>query len=77
MKSILLLANCYSPPELEPQIELFVEACSHHRYHEAPNNVTPGHLYYGRGGRALKKRVQVRRKTMLLRPGRTVVWDLC
>jgi len=67
MKNILLLENYYSPPELEDQIGLFVEHYNHHRYHEALNNVTPGDVYYGRDFQVLKKRAQVRRKTMLLR----------
>jgi len=67
MKNILLLENYYSPPELEDQIGLFVEHYNHHRYHEALNNVTPADVYYGRDFQVLKKRAQVRRKTMLSR----------
>jgi putative transposase len=67
MKNILLLENYYSPSELEHQIRLFVDHYNNHRYHEALNNVTPADVYYGRDSKVLQRRVQVKRRTMLMR----------
>ena len=67
MKNILLLENYYSPSELEHQIGLFVDHYNNHRYHEALNNVTPADVYYGRDNKVLQRRVQVKRRTMLMR----------
>lgn len=67
MKNILLLENYYSPSELEHQIRLFVDHYNNHRYHEALNNVTPADVYYGRDIKVLQRRVQVKRRTMLMR----------
>ena len=67
MKNILLLENYYSPSELEHQIGLFVDHYNNHRYHEALNNVTPADVYYGRDSKVLQRRVQVKRRTMLMR----------
>lgn len=67
MKNILLLENYYSPSELEHQIGLFVDHYNNHRYHEALNNVTPADVYYGRDNKVLQRRIQVKRRTMLMR----------
>ena len=67
MKNILLLENYYSPSELEHHIGLFVYHYNNHRYHEALNNVTPADVYYGRDSKVLQRRVQVKRRTMLMR----------
>jgi putative transposase len=67
MKNILLLENYYNPSELEHQIGLFVDHYNNHRYHEALNNVTPADVYYGRDNKVLQRRVQVKRRTMLMR----------
>ena len=67
MKNILLLENYYNPSELEHQIGLFVDHYNNHRYHEALNNVTPADVYYGRDSKVLQRRVQVKRRTMLMR----------
>jgi len=67
IKNILLLENYYSPSELEHQIGLFVDHYNNHRYHEALNNVTPADVYYGRDNKVLQRRVQVKRRTMLMR----------
>jgi transposase InsO family protein len=67
MKNILLLENYYSPSEPEHQIGLFVDHYNNHRYHEALNNVTPADVYYGRDNKVLQRRIQVKRRTMLMR----------
>jgi transposase InsO family protein len=67
MKNILLLENYYSPLELEHQVGLFVDHYNNHRYHEALDNVTPADMYYGRDSKVLQRRVQIKRKTMLMR----------
>jgi transposase InsO family protein len=67
MKNIILLDHYYSPPELENQIRIFVDYYNNNRYHEALNNVTPADVYYGRDLEVLKRRGQIKQKTMLLR----------
>jgi hypothetical protein len=69
MKNILLLENYYSPDELENQIGMFVDYYNNHRYHEALNNLTPADVYCGRDPEILKRRKQVKKKTMILRRG--------
>ena len=53
------------PSELREAIEAFVEFYNHQRYHEAPGNVTPADVYYGRGlAAALAGREEVKRRTL-------------
>jgi putative transposase len=67
MKNLILLDHYYSPSELVDQIRIFVDYYNHDRYHEALNNVTPADVYYGRDLKILKRREQIKQKTMLLR----------
>ena len=64
--NVLNLLTTYTP-ELEHQVGLFVDHYNNHRYHEALDNVTPADMYYGREGKVLRRRVQIKRKTMLMR----------
>lgn len=67
LKNILLLENYYNPSELEEQIRFFVEYYNNQRYHEALNNVTPAHVYFGRDREILRQRARIKEETMLLR----------
>ncbi len=71
MKNLILLDHYYSPSELEDQINIFVDYYNHDRYHEALENVSPADVYYGRNFEVLKRRKQIKQKTILLRRKQT------
>ena len=64
MKNIVKLQYYYCPSELEEAIESWVNYYNSERYHESLGNLTPDDVYYGRGEEILKRRQEIKKKTM-------------
>jgi putative transposase len=64
MKSVITLANYYSPEALEREIASFVDHYNNDRYHESLGNVTPADVYHGRAEEIAAERERIKRRTM-------------
>jgi transposase InsO family protein len=64
MENQILLENYYPPGQLELSIGEFVKYYNNHRYHESLDNLTPADVYFGRGPALLKRRENIKRKTI-------------
>jgi transposase InsO family protein len=67
IKAVVKLQHYYCPQELETAIGQFVDFYNNRRYHESLNNLTPNDVYFGRGEQILKKRADIKAKTLKLR----------
>jgi len=67
MKNVIKLENYYSPDQLRSQMEAFIDYYNNRRYHESLNNLTPADVYFGRSEQILKKRREVKQRTLRLR----------
>jgi putative transposase len=64
LKNRILLENYYLPGDLEAEIDAFVTAYNHLRYHESLSNLTPADVYFGHGPTILMKRERIKRQTI-------------
>ena len=64
LKSRILLENYFLPGDLERAVADFVEHYNHRRYHESLDNLTPADVYFGHGAPILKRRADIKRRTI-------------
>lgn len=55
-KNVVKLQNYYFPESLRLAVSEFVDYYNNRRYHEAPDNLTPADVYFGRSEEVLSKR---------------------
>jgi putative transposase len=67
LKDRILLENHYMPGDLERQLAEFITHYNTRRYHESLNNLTPECVFTGQGVTVLKKRNDIKLKTIALR----------
>jgi transposase InsO family protein len=64
LKNRILLENYYLPGTLDQAIGDFIDHYNHHRYHESLGNLTPADVYLGAAETILKRRKEIKRKTI-------------
>ena len=64
LKNRILLENYYLPGALEQAVGDFIDHYNHNRYHESLGNLTPADVYFGRAETILRRRQQIKEKTI-------------
>ena len=64
LKNVIKLENYFMPGDLEMRIAEFIEHYNNKRYHESLKNLTPADVYFKRDQKILRKRADIKRKTM-------------
>ena len=64
MKNRVLSENYFLPGDLERPVGAFVKHDNNHRYHESLSNLTPAHVYHGRGTKILRMREEIKNQTI-------------
>ena len=64
LKNRVLLGNYYLPGALEAAIAGFIDHYDQHRYHESLGNLAPADVFLGRAETILKRRKEIKRKTI-------------
>jgi putative transposase len=64
MKNIVNLQNYFLPETLETEIASFVVSYNNQRYHESLDNLTPADVYFGKAQEVLRRRDEIKRKTL-------------
>ncbi len=64
LKNRILLENYYLPGALEEAIAGFIAHYNNHRYHESLSNLTPADVYLGRADTILRKRKEIKARTI-------------
>ncbi len=67
MESIVSLDTYYSPSELEQAIASFVLCYNQQRYHEAPDNLTPADVYFGKREEVMTQPERIKQQTLQYR----------
>lgn len=67
LKSQVNLLVYDTPTALKRAVASFVDYYNHRRYHEGLGNVTPADVYYGRREEILRRRKEVKQRTLTLR----------
>lgn len=67
LKSVIKLDVYHTPAELIKAINDYVEYYNYLRYHESLNNVTPYDVYFGKQKQILKRRLEIKQKTIINR----------
>ncbi len=64
LKARMNLLVYTSPEELRRTMQAFIEYSNYRRYHEAIGNVTPADVYYGRREEILRRREELKQRTI-------------
>lgn len=64
LKNCILIEDYRLPGVLEEAVASFIDPCNRHRYHEGLGNLVPADVYLGRAETILKRRKEIKAKTI-------------